>query len=166
MTKLIVAFCNFANTPKTFSSYGLDWNGSGYFVTTGIYVLVVSSGSVRPEVFEHQRSKEVISIKMHTLFSSIRLFWWSLKCIGVSSLVGMNVKPTILYIQLSPWGWTHEVRNLDCPTHHGAHTDASTTYHTAYRTVSLRMNPRGSIPILSYPPWCSHRHMYNVPYCV
>jgi len=36
-------------------------------VTTGICVLVVSSGSVRPEGFEY-RFKEVINIKMHNAF--------------------------------------------------------------------------------------------------
>jgi hypothetical protein len=66
-------------------------------------------------------------------------------CISVRSLVGRRLwTRTALHIQLSAWGWNHEVRNLDSPTHHGAHTDARTTYHTAYTTVSLRMNPRGS----------------------
>jgi hypothetical protein len=37
-------------------------------VTTGIYVLDVPSGSVRPEFFEHQRYEEVINIKMHIAF--------------------------------------------------------------------------------------------------
>jgi len=51
MTKLIGDFHNIANAPKNLSSYGLDWIDCGYFVTTGIYVLVVSLGSVRPEFF-------------------------------------------------------------------------------------------------------------------
>jgi len=88
-------------------------------------------------------------------------------CIGVSSLVGRGLwTRTVLHIQLSPWGWSHEVRNLDSPTNHGAHTDACTMYHTACTTVSLRMKPRGSKPRLSYQPWCSHRRMYKVPYCM
>ena len=37
-------------------------------MTTGIYVFVVFLGSVRPEVFEHQRYKEVINIKLHIAF--------------------------------------------------------------------------------------------------
>lgn len=37
-------------------------------MTTGICVLVVSFGSVRPEVFEHPCYKEVISIKVHIAF--------------------------------------------------------------------------------------------------
>jgi hypothetical protein len=88
-------------------------------------------------------------------------------CIGVSSLVGRRLwTRALLHIQLSPWEWTDGVRNLDFPTHHGAHTDASTTYHTAYTTFSLSMNRRGSKPRLPYAPWCSHRRMYNVPYCI
>jgi len=79
-------------------------------VTAGIYVLVVSSGSVRPEYFEHQRYKKVINIKMHIAF-----------------LIHLII---LMVFEM------HR-----CEQSGGY---ACKTYHTAYTTVSLMMNPRGS----------------------
>ena len=48
-----------------------------------------------------------------------------------------------LYMQRCEQSGGQEIETLS-PTHQTAHTDACKTYHTAYTTVSLRINPRGS----------------------
>jgi len=71
---------------------------------------------------------ESYSGEAHTLYSSQDLLrWWS--------------KRTIYYYTTQ----NNEMQSrTHSPNHQTAHTDAYRTYDTAYTTVSLMMNPRGS----------------------
>jgi len=60
-------------------------------------------------------------------------------CIGVNSLVSRRMCSSVcVCVCVCEMSGTHT------PNHQTAHTDSCKTYHTAYTTLSLRMNPRGS----------------------
>ena len=81
-------------------------------MATGICVLVVSSGSVRPEFFEHQSYKEVMNIKMHIAFLAHPIILMVFEMHGCKQSGGYACKTyyiayTTVCLRMNPRGSKH-----------------------------------------------------------
>ena len=97
-----------------------------------------------PYMWHEPRLANCNCLKPETLWNhSNRSFCNDYIVKGESFMLWRNLYSRVMFVCTAHWVSVLNTQTHP-PIHQRAHADTCKTYHTAYKTVSLRMNPRGS----------------------